>query len=219
MFSGKKRQTAEKAEQKADHGMILKTLDYCYEKAVSGMPGFETAEQIARHYMDDASSPDSRVQKLIRSQIAKAATSGFVTGLGGILTLPIAVPANISSVLYVQIRMIAALAFLAGYDLRDEKVKPLVYVCLCGNDAKMVINQIGIQAGTNISAQTLFEVSGANITKINRAVSLYLMRKLGQTGAASLGKAVPLIGGIIGGTVDSISTKNIGAAATKIFVC
>ena len=215
MFSGKKRQTPEKA---AD-GIILKTMDYCYGKAVNGMPGFETAEQVARRYMDDDCSINDRALKLIRSQTAKAATSGFVTGLGGILTLPIAVPANVSSVLYVQIRMIAATAFLAGYDLRDDKVKPLVYLCLCGNDATVVINQVGIQAGTNISAHTLLEVSGANIAKINQAVSMYLFKKLGQTGVASLGKAVPLLGGIIGGTIDSITTRNAGTAAMKVFVC
>lgn len=215
MLPVKKRQKA----KKVDHGIIMKTMDYCYDKAVNGLSGFETAEQIAQHYMDDESSMDDRVHKLIRWQIARAATSGFVTGLGGILTLPIAVPANISSVLYIQIRMIAAIAFLAGHDLRDDKVKSLVYLCLCGNDAKKVINQIGIQTGTNMSTTTLVQISAANITKIKGAVSIYLLRKLGQTGAASLGKALPLLGGIIGGTLDSISTQKIGAAAMDLFGC
>jgi hypothetical protein len=215
MLPVKKRQKA----KKVDHGIIMKTMDYCYDKAVNGLSGFETAEQIAQHYMDDESSMDDRVHKLIRWQIARAATSGFVTGLGGILTLPIAVPANISSVLYIQIRMIAAIAFLAGYNLRDDKVRSLVYLCLCGNDAKKVINQIGIQTGTNMSTTTLVQISAANITRIKGAVSIYLLRKLGQTGAASLGKAIPLLGGIIGGTIDSISTQKIGTAAMKIFGC
>ena len=46
--------------------------------------------------------------------VDKCAASGFLTGFGGFLTLPINVPANLSSVLYVQLRMIAASVAKAG---------------------------------------------------------------------------------------------------------
>lgn len=112
--------------EKLNQGMIMKTLDYCYEKAVNGFPGVETAQELADSYKNDNGTLVDKANSLIRWQITKAGTSGFITGLGGIITLPIAIPANIASVLYVQIRMVAAIAHLGGYDVKDDKVKALV---------------------------------------------------------------------------------------------
>ena len=39
----------------------------------------------------------------MQNQIKKCTVSGFVTGLGGILTIPVTVPANIASVLYADV--------------------------------------------------------------------------------------------------------------------
>lgn len=46
-------------------------------------------------------------QKLISNQILKCSSSGFLTGLGGVITLPFPLPANLMGVIYVQMRMIA----------------------------------------------------------------------------------------------------------------
>ena len=54
------------------------------------------------------------VIQIVNYQVAKCTTSGFVTGLGGLITLPVAIPANVSSVMYVQMRMIACLAYMGG---------------------------------------------------------------------------------------------------------
>jgi len=37
--------------------------------------------------------------------------------------------------------MIAAIAYMGGLNLRDEKVKTLVYTCLVGNFAKDVLQE------------------------------------------------------------------------------
>jgi len=68
----------------------------------------------------------------------KCTTSGAVSGLGGIITMPIAIPANIANVLYVQMRMIACTAYMAGYDLKSDQTQTLVYMCL----AEVASNQI-----------------------------------------------------------------------------
>lgn len=61
-------------------------------------------------------------------------------------------------------------------------------------------------------------MSSATITKINKAVGFRLLTKFGQTGAVNLGKAVPIVGGIIGGTIDSVATRAIGKVAIKTFL-
>jgi hypothetical protein len=89
---------------KLDATTIGRALDLAYDKAVDGIPGvpgLESAEGLAKDYLNDPGSLEDQVDALIRYQVLKAATSGFVTGLGGVLTLPVAIPANLASVMYV----------------------------------------------------------------------------------------------------------------------
>ena len=59
----------------------------------------------------------------------------------------VTLPANIASVLFVQIRMIVAIAYLAGHDLKDDRVKTMVYVCLVGNGVAELLKNLGIEVG------------------------------------------------------------------------
>lgn len=198
--------------------VIMKALDYGYDKAVNGLPGMETAEELASSYMKNEGALDDQAKELVKWQIAKAGTSGFLTGLGGLITLPVAVPANITSVLYIQIRMIAAIATMGGHDIRSDQVRTLVYMCLCGSAITDLLKDVGIQVGAKVTKAAINKISGATITKINQTVGVRLVTKFGQTGAINLGKAVPFIGGVIGGTVDAIATKAIGKVAINTFI-
>lgn len=66
----------------------------------------------------------------MRNQLSKNSLNGFVSSFGGFITMPVTLPANITSVIYVQMRMIAAIALIRGYDLRDNEVQTFVYSCL-----------------------------------------------------------------------------------------
>jgi hypothetical protein len=123
-----------------DKSVFMKALNWAYDRAVEGIPGlFESVEELTASYQRQTGTLDDRARSLVNWQIAKAGTSGFVTGLGGLLTLPVAIPANLSSVLLIQMRMIAAVAHLAGYDIRSDQVRTLAYVCMCGNAGKNVL--------------------------------------------------------------------------------
>jgi hypothetical protein len=198
--------------------MIMKALDYAYGIAIDGIPGFDSAEELALNYMDKGTDKGEICQSLIKWQIAKAGSSGFLTGLGGIITMPVTIPANLSSVMYVQIRMIAAIAFVGGYDLKDDRVKTLVYMCLAGNAAKDILKDMGIVLGRRLTIEMIKNISEKTIITINQKVGFTLLSKVGQKGAINLGKAVPLIGGVIGGTFDSITTMAIGKIAVNTFI-
>lgn len=201
-----------------NENMIMQVLDYGYDKAVNGLPGMETAEELAASYMKPEGILLDQAATLVNWQISKAATSGFLSGLGGLITLPVAVPANIASVLYVQIRMIAAIASMGGYDIRSDQVRTLVYMCLCGSAITDILKDIGIQVGTKLTKTAINKISGVTITKINQTVGFRLVTKFGQTGAINLGKAVPFLGGVIGGTVDAVATRTIGKVAINTFI-
>ena len=86
---------------------ILKVLDWSYDIAVNGVSGLDSASEMAEDYMKNDDSSIVQANTLIRWQNTKAGTTAFLAGLGGIITMPIPIPTNITSVIDVQIRMIA----------------------------------------------------------------------------------------------------------------
>jgi hypothetical protein len=134
---------------------IMQALNWTYHQAINGVAGFDSAEDMANDYLKGTGSLHDKANSLIRWQNTKAATSGFLTGLSGVLVMPITIPAGMASVMYVQIRMIAAIAKMGGYDLQDDKVKTLVFACLTGDAAKDVLKEVGIVVGSKMATRRL----------------------------------------------------------------
>jgi hypothetical protein len=106
---------------------------------------------------------------------------------------------------------------MRGYDLKDDQVKTFVFVCLTGQAASDILKQAGIKIGTALAKEAIKKIPYEIIKEINKAVGIRLVTKFGQTGIVNLGKAVPLLGGVIGGAVDGIGTNTIGKTAKKVF--
>ncbi|MBD8636607.1 EcsC family protein [Stenotrophomonas sp. CFBP 13718] len=196
----------------------MQALDYAYDKAMNGLPGVDNAIEMAESYKKESGTLLEQANSLVRWQNTKAATSGFVTGLGGLLVMPVTIPANLASVYFIQIRMIAAIAHMGGYNVRDDKVKTMVYACLTGNAAKEVLKDVGIQVGKKMAQASINRITGATLTKINQAVGFRLLTKAGTTGVVNLSKMVPVLGGVIGGAVDLAATNIVGNTAVNLFI-
>lgn len=197
-------------ENLPDKNIVGKVLDWSYTKAVTGFSGVDSAYELANEYLSQGESLNEQVDSLIKWQVAKSAASGFVTGIGGLITLPIAVPANIASVMYVQIRMICAIAHMGGHDIRSDKVKTFIYLCMVGNGAKELLKNVSVRISEKVLIRT--------VNSLVNQLSTKLATKMGEKGATSLGKAVPVLGGVVGGSLDAISTRIIGKVAKKIFI-
>ena len=157
-------------------------------------------------------------EALVANHLVKCTASGVATNCGGVATLPLTVSANVVSVLYFQLRMIAAVAKLGGYDPKTDQVRTIAYVCLAGQSANEVLKSAGVQFGTRFTKASIMKVSGKTITKINRAVGFRLVTRMGKTGVINLHRLVPVVGGIIGGGVDLATTKIIADNAMKMFI-
>ena len=197
---------------------IMQALDYVYDKATTGVLGTDSCYDLAEEYLKTDGPLEAQVKSLIRWQNSKASTAGFMAGLGGILLMPVTLPANLSTVWYVQIRMIATIAVMGGFDVKDDRVKTLIYTCLTGNAAKDILKSTGINFGSKMTTQLVKSISGETIKAINKAVGFRLLTKFGEKGVINLGKMVPIAGGIIGAAFDGVSTNIIGNIATKTFI-
>lgn len=197
---------------------IMSVLDWAYDKAVDGVTGLGSAADMAGDYTSKETDLHKCADSLIRWQNSKAGASGFVTGLGGLITLPVAIPANVTSVLYVQIRMVTAIAHMGGYDLKSDQVKAMVYLCLVGTASADILKDVGLQIGMKMTQNLIKNMSIETIRAINKKVGFLLITKAGSTGVLNLTKMVPILGGIVGGTFDSVTTNSIGNIAKKTFL-
>lgn len=203
--------------KKISEDAMLQLLDNTYNLAVNGVLGEDSAEELANDYLFKSSSDEEAIKKLVNWQIAKCGTSGFLSGLGGIITLPVTIPANIASVIYVQIRMIAAIAHIKGYNIKDDRVRSLVYMCLCGKGATDIAKTAGIKIGNKLTESMIKKIPGTTLTKINQKVGFRLVTRFGSKGAINMGKMIPVAGGVIGAGFDTTSTTIIANVAKKTF--
>lgn len=207
------------AEKSCTQEQIMSLLDKLYEDSIKGLPHVSPpVSELASDYLEKHDTIEKAAKSFINNQIAKCTTSGFLAGLGGLITLPITLPANVSSVMYVQMRMIACLAHMGGYDINCDQVQTLVYACLAGISIDNLIKNVGIQFGVKFTTAMVKKIPGTVLTKINQKVGFRFLTKFGTKGLINIGKAVPVIGGIIGGGFDLVETKIIADRAFKMFI-
>lgn len=205
----------QKTEEK---GVML--LDSIYRYVMAGVPTVsEPVEELAGSYL--AHYPNDRkkaIEKFVTNQKLKCSSTGFVTGLGGLLTLPLTLPADLVSSLYMELRMIAGIAYIQGYDLKDDAVKTAMYLCLVGNAAGDVVKQVGIKLSGQYALKKLLpKLSREVIVKINKAVGFRLVTKAGSKGLINLTKMVPVIGGVVGAAFNWCEVAFYAKVAKRMF--
>lgn len=193
-------------------------FDWAYARAVNGVPGLDGAEDLAKSYAVRHPTPDHAVKALIQWHSGMAGAAGFVTGCGGFVALPVALPANLASALYIQVRMIAAIAHLRGHDLKSNEVRGLVLACLTGSKAADTLKDAGVRLGTRVARDTAGWVSPALFKKVQHAASASVPAACaGASGAARLGRFVPVVGGLVAGGFDAAMTQLVGRTADRVF--
>ncbi len=199
---------------------IAAFLESAYGIVLSGAPsiGIESAHELAKSYAKRGSSPITQAESLVRWQVGKAGVTGFATGLGGLLILPITLPANLATVICIQLRMVAAIAILGGHDPRDDQVKTMALFCLAGNAAKELAREFGIKFSVKLAEKAVQRISGKALIEINKKVGVRLFTKFGEKGLINFGKAIPLVGGFVGGGFDAVTTYGVGQAAIEVFI-
>lgn len=195
---------------------ILNTL---YIKSVDGIPKVSLpVDDLVEDYLSKNDDVEKAVKSLINNSTVKCGTSGFLTSFGGFATMIATLPANITSVMYVQLRMCCAIAKMGGYDIHSDQVQTLIYACLTGSAATEILKSSGIKFANKFGVAMVEKIPGKALTAINRKVGFRFITKFGETGIINLGKVVPVVGGFVGGGIDVASTRIIGKNAYNIFV-
>jgi len=208
----------EKKEEEEKQGVFLRFVLGLYDMIVDGsIPGMVSAQQLAASYRTGYGSLEDAAYALLRWQNLKCATDGFLTGLPGVMFLPATISFNVASTLAFHIQTVTSIAVLAGYDPHDETVKTLALICLTGEPVKAVLAAWGVTLAQVLAKGLVIAIPRALLGRINYMVGAKLFTKFSNKGIIQLGRMVPLLGGLFGGTVDGFSSYIIGNVAIKTF--
>ena len=174
----------------------------------------EVADEHLAHYPDDR---EKAIKRLIATHVRLAAASGFVTGLGGVITLPVTIPAALAGLYMLGARMSAGIAHLRGYDVDSEEVRSAILISLLGSGGTEVLKRTGVEVGKKTTAAAFQRIPGRVLIEINKKIGYRLVTKAGEKGVVNLAKLVPLVGAPVGAAFDSVGCKTIATFALRMF--
>ena len=192
---------------------------YLLDKGLGGVPPLSSAENLATEYLIDQGyeTHDERVDSLINWETTKNFTSGFITGLGGFVTLPVAIPSALGASWLIQARMAGAIARIYGHDLGEDRVRTMVLMSLAGDVARKAMEDVGINLGSKLPNRAIKQVPGRALVEVNKRIGLQLLTKAGGRSVAQLPKLIPVVGGVVGGAFDAVVCRMVGRTAKSLF--
>ena len=187
------------------------------ERAIHGvgpLPGAAAAAET--QLREQGGDVDKAIHEVIENHVRYAGAQGFLTNIGGVVTAAVAIPANITGLALVQCRMIAGIAHLRGYDLADPRVRNAILACLLGNDRVDALLRSRVLPAPPMALATAPAVDRDLDRRIATEVGAEVVARMtGKRLAVTVGRRVPVVGGVVGMGADGIATWRIGRYADR----
>ena len=186
-------------------------------RAIRGVGPLPPAAAAAdKQLAEQGGDVDRAVHEVIENHVRYAGAQGFVTNVGGLVTAAITIPTNITGVALVQCRMVAAIAHLRGYDLEDPRTRNAILVCVLGQETvDRLVRQRKLPAPPMALA-----TAPAHDPDLDRIISAevaadLVTRVAGKRLAITVGRRVPVVGGVVGAGADGYATWKVGRYADR----
>lgn len=184
---------------------------------VDGLGVFKGAEALVAEIRANGAEGEDAVRRIIALHTRLVGATGFATGLGGVLTLPITIPTDVATFYALAARCAASVAYARGYDVASDEVRSVILLSLLGSAGAGIAAEVGAQIGTKSAMAALRKLPGKVLIEINKKVGFRLFTKFGEKGAINLFKLVPLVGGGVGAVVNVGAMRTVGKYAKRNF--
>ena len=188
-----------------------------FERAVDGLGPLKGAAAAADAKLEKHHGDRSRaIGDVVDSHVSLAGAQGFLTNLGGLVTMTVAIPANVSGLALLQAHMVGGIAHLRGYDLADPRVRNAVLACMLGADSVAELIKSKKLPSSPMAIATAPAYDPVLDQRIASHVAAELLERVaGKRTMAILGRKVPVLGGGIGLVSDGLATFHVGRYAAK----
>jgi hypothetical protein len=186
-------------------------------RAIHGVGPLPPAAVAAdRQLVEQRGDVERAIHELGENHVRYAGIQGFATNVGGLLTAAVAIPANIAGVALVQCREVAGIAHLRGYDLDDQLVRNAILACILGEETVRSLVRRKKLPSTPMGIATAPAYDPHLNTVIANEVTSELLTKVaGKRIATTVGRRVPVVGGLVGAGTDAYQTWQIGRYAGR----
>lgn len=198
-------------------GAATRMFERLMDIGIDGKGSFDSAQKVANVALTEHPGAERAIDAMVRSHLKLAAAGGFVTSVGGFVTMPIALPANVLEFYLVATRMVAGIASIRGYDLLKPEMRSAVLLALVGADADDLLKKAGYPSTGRLADLVVQRLPGPALMGVNKAVGFRLLTSVGKKSLPRLGKAVPLVGGAVGAGVDTFLLSRIARHARQEF--
>ena len=190
------------------------------ERAIRGVGPLDGAAMLAEKELDEHKGDlDKAIKDIIETHVRLAGAQGFLTNIGGLVTLAVLVPANIAGLALIQCRLVAAILHLRGYDLEDKRVRNAILASLLGEERMLSMIKKKKMPGTPMAIATApVHDPQLDVVMANEVAAEMITRIAGKRIAFTVGRRVPIVGGIIGAGTDGFSTWQIGRYVDREFL-
>ncbi|EHQ88932.1 EcsC family protein [Desulfosporosinus youngiae] len=163
-------------------------------------------------------SCDELAKKILHRKSIKNGFIGAATGLGGLITLPVTIPADLICSWRIQASMAFSISYVYGHTKDTTDLKTDLYLILAGDSAKEALKKIGIEASKAITKKAVEKYITKDIMlKIWSVVGRKVITKAGEKSLTSFMKMVPLVGAPVGFSFDWAATQAVGKFAIKYY--
>ena len=186
-------------------------------RAIAGTGPIAGAAAAAEKQLEDHHGDvDRAIRALIEHHVGYAAAGGFATNIGGIVTAAVTIPANLTELTVVQARLVAGIAHLRGYGLEDPRVRNAILVTLLGEDRVTKLVKQGRLPAPPMAMATAPVHDPQLTTQVTSQVATEMIARMtGKRLALTVGKKVPVVGGVVGGSADAYLTWQVGRYAKR----
>src|SRR5688500_7262326 len=193
-------------------GLTTAFVREALSRAIEGVGPLPPAAAAAdKQLQEQGGNVERAVHEVIENHVRYAGAQGFVTNIGGLVTAALTIPANISGLALIECRMIAGIAHLRGYDLADPRVRNAVLTCLLGEDN---VNRLVKKRKLSAPPMAL-ATAPAHDPHLDRIISAEVASELitrvaGKRLAISVGRRIPVVGGLVGAGADGYANWKLG---------
>ena len=198
-------------------GMTTGFVREALNRAIDGVGPLPPAAKAADKQLTEQHGDVERaIHEVIENNVRIAGAQGFLTNIGGLVTAAVAIPANVTGLTVIQCRMVAGIAHLRGHDLADPRVRNAILALLLGEEeVNDLLKQKKLPAPP-MALATAPEASAGLDESIAAVVATQLITRVaGKRLATTIGRRVPVVGGVVGAGADGISTWRIGRYADR----
>ena len=186
-------------------------------RAVHGVGPLPSAASAAEKQLaDQGGVVKDAIDELIENHATMAAGQGFVTNLGGLVTMAATIPVNITGLALLQVRMVAGIAHLRGYDLADDRVRNAILLCTLGeHSVKKLVKDKKVPGSPMVIATAPAYDPETDRLVAGEVATALIGRVLGKRTASAVARRVPVAGGVWAAGTDAYATWQIGKYAER----